>query len=160
MLSNQYMARQSLLNHIPIPTGNIHPIIYEGSPSGAAENYAKLLHATFGNQAPQFDLILLGLGDDGHTASLFPNTDVLTVQDDWVSSVYMREQNMYRVTLTLPILNSGQAIVFVVTGARKAHIVQQVVQGSQEGKSLPAQLIKPISGNVYWLLDEEAAKLL
>lgn len=159
-LSNQYTARQSLLNHVPIPAENIHPIVYEGSPEEAAKNYENLLRSTFSNQAPQFDFILLGLGDDGHTASLFPNTNVLNVQENWVSHVYIGEQNMYRVTLTFPILNQAKAIVFLVTGARKAHIVQKIMEGIQAGKPLPAQFIKPVNGELYWLLDEEAAKLL
>lgn len=159
-LSNQYMARQSLLNHVPIPEENVHPIVYEGSPKKAAENYEKLLRAVFVKQEPQFDLVLLGLGDDGHTASLFPNTDVLNVQRDWVSDVYIEEKNMYRVTLTFPILNQAKDIAFLVTGARKAHIIQKVVEGIQDAKILPAQFIKPVSGELYWLLDEKAAVLL
>ena len=159
-LSNQYTARQSLLNHILIPAENIHPIVYEGSPKGAAENYEKLLRSTFGSQMPQFDLILLGLGDDGHTASLFPNTDVLSIQEDWVSHVYIKEQNMHRVTLTFPVLNQAKFIAFLITGDKKAHIVQKVVEGTLDDKSLPAQFIKPVNGELYWLIGRDAARLL
>jgi len=127
-LSNQSMARQSLLNHVAIPEENIHPITYEESPSEAAQNYEALLRKIFGHEMPQFDLVLLGLGNDGHTASLFPNTDVLNVQEDWVSPVYLQEQNMYRVTLTAPILNQARNIAFLVSGANKAQVLQEVVE--------------------------------
>lgn len=159
-LSNQSMARQSLLNHVAIPEENIHPITYEGSPSKAAENYEIALRRIFGHEIPQFDLVLLGLGNDGHTASLFPNTDVLTIREDWVSPVYLQEQNMYRVTLTVPILNQARNIGFLVSGASKAQVLQEVVEGPKDGKRLPAQLIELANGNLYWLLDEEAAALL
>lgn len=159
-LSNQAMARQSLLNHVGIPEENIHPITYEDSPSKAAENYEILLRRIFGHETPQFDLVLLGLGNDGHTASLFPNTDVLSVKEGWVSPVYLQEQNTYRVTLTAPILNQARNIAFLVSGPNKAQALQEVMEGPKEFKRLPAQLIKLVNGNLYWLLDEEAAALL
>jgi len=159
-LSNQFMARQSLLDHVPIPETNIHPIVYEGSPRVAAEQYEKILQATFKNRTPQFDIVLLGLGDNGHTASLFPATDVLNIQDQWVSQVYVAEQNLYRVTLTVPILNQAATIVFLVAGSTKAHVVQEVIAGPQDSTRLPAQLIEPIHGELFWLLDQAAAALL
>lgn len=159
-LSNQKMARQSLLNHVPIPPENIHPITYEDSPQQAAEKYELLLRQLLGQTHPQFDLILLGLGNDGHTASLFPYTDVLQEKESWVSPVYLQEQDMYRITLTPPILNQGRDILFLISGANKQQVVREVVEGPKDTTRLPAQLIQPPNGNVYWLLDQEAAALL
>lgn len=159
-LSNQFMTRQSLLAHVPIPEANIHPIAYEGSPEKAAEEYEKILQSTFGDQPPQFDLVFLGLGDNGHTASLFPDTDALDIKDQWVSHVYVAQQNLYRVTLTAPILNQAQATVFLVAGSAKAQVIKEVIEGPLDYKRLPAQLIQPVHGQLYWLLDHEAAALL
>jgi len=158
--SNQLMARQSLLDHVPIPTANIHPIVYDNSPSMAAKQYESLLQATFKGQASQFDIVLLGLGDDGHTASLFPMTEALHIQNHWVSPVYVAKQNLYRVTLTAPILNQATTIIFLVAGSTKAHIIREVIEGPRDSNRLPAQLIQPVNGELYWLLDQDAAALL
>lgn len=159
-LSNQYMARQSFLNQVGIPEENIHPITYEDSASKTAEKYEILLRSIFGHELPRFDLVLLGVGNDGHTASLFPNTDVLNVQEEWVSAVYLPEQNIYRISLTAPIINHARNIVFLVSGASKAQVLQEVVEGTKDVKRLPAQLIEPVDGDLYWLLDEDVATLL
>ena len=159
-LSNQFMVRQSLLDHVPIPEANIHPIVYESSPSMAAKEYEKILQSTFKGHAPQFDVVFLGLGNDGHTASLFPAAEALKIRDHWVSHVYIAEQDLYRVTLTAPILNQAAIIIFVVAGSPKAHVLKEVIEGPQDCKRLPAQLIKPVNGQLYWLLDHEAAALL
>lgn len=159
-LSNQLMARQSFLDHVPIPEANIHPIVYDGSPSMAAEQYEQVLQATFKGQTPQFDLVFLGVGDNGHTASLFPDTEALKIQDSWVSEVYIAEQDIYRVTLTAPILNQAATIVFLVTGSTKAQVLKEVIEGPPDHTRLPAQLIKPVHGEIYWLLDQGAAALL
>ncbi len=159
-LSNQEMARQAFLNHVAIPAENIHPIVYEGSATGAAEKYETLLCSALGQEYPQFDFVFLGLGDDGHTASLFPGTDVLSVKDHWVSSVYLEKQNMYRVTLTPAILNQARVIAFLVNGKGKAQVVQNILEKTPRAQSFPAKLITPNSGELYWLLDQEAASLL
>jgi len=158
-LSNQLMARQSLLDHVPIPEANIHPIVYNSTPSMAAEEYEQLLQTTLGD-LPKFDVVLLGLGDNGHTASLFPATDVLNILDHWVSPVYVAEQDLYRVTLTAPIINQAATIIFLVAGSAKAHVIKEVIEGPIDSTRLPAQLIKPAYGELYWLLDVEAAALL
>jgi len=159
-LSNQNMARQSLLDHVPIPEANIHPIVYENSPSMAAEEYEKILQSTFKKHTPQFDVVFLGLGDNGHTASLFPGTDALIIRDHWVRPVYVAEQQLYRVTLTPPILNQAASVIFLVTGSTKAHVIKEVIEGPRESIRLPAQSIQPVHGELYWLLDHEAAALL
>jgi len=159
-LSNQEMARRAFLNHVAIPEGNIHPIVYESSATKAAEKYETLLCSALGQEHPQFDFVFLGLGDDGHTASLFPGTDVLSVTDHWVSSVYLEKQNMYRVTLTPAILNQARVIAFLVNGKGKAQVVQKILEKTSGTQSFPAELIAPNSGELYWLLDQEAAILL
>ena len=100
------------------------------------------------------------MGDNGHTASLFPATDVLNIQDRWVSEVYVIEQKRYRVTLTAPILNQAITIVFLVAGSNKAHVIKEVIEGPRDNTRLPAQLIQPVNGELYWLLDSAAAALL
>lgn len=159
-LSNQEMARQAFLNHVAIPEENIHPIVYEGSPRESAENYEKVLHLAFDHQSPQFDFVFLGLGDDGHTASLFPGTDALKVKTNWVSPVYLQEQDMYRITLTPLILNQARVIAFLVNGGGKGQVIQDILEKTSGSQSFPAELIAPIHGELYWLLDEEAARLL
>ena len=159
-LSNQQMVRQSLLNHVNIPEENIHPIAYDESPENMARNYERLMRSLFNNKLPQFDLILLGIGEDGHTASLFPNTEVLTNQKDWVGVGYLAMQDMRRITLTIPILNNAHNISFLVIGAKKALAVKTVLETINTAEPLPAQLIKPVRGNVTWIIDQEAAALL
>lgn len=155
--SNARMASQALLDHVPIPKQQIHPIAQAYSPHEAAEQYEAALRQHFGQEAPRFDLVLLGLGDNGHTASLFPDTPVLREQVRWVAEVYVAEQDMYRVTLTAPLLNQAALIAFVVTGSGKADVLPQVIEGAYEPQRLPAQLIKPAAGQLLWLLDRSAA---
>lgn len=160
LLSNQQMTRQALLNHVNIPEKNIHPIVYDVSPEHTAKQYEKHLRSLFDNVEPQFDLILLGLGDDGHTASLFPSTAVLHVEDKWVSPVHLPEQDVDRITLTFPILNKAKNIAFLVTGGKKASAVKAVLEAGSNGIILPASLIKPVAGHLSWILDQDAATLL
>jgi 6-phosphogluconolactonase len=158
--SNQLMARKALLDHVPIPPEQIHPILCEISPQQAAENYEKVIDATFPEAKPQFDFIFLGLGSDGHTASLFPYTSVLTEQDHWAGHVYLPEQDSHRVTLTAPLINQAMTIVFMVTGGAKAEILREVLEGSQDHQRLPSQMIAPSKGELYWFLDQDAGRLL
>ena len=158
--SNQLMARQSLLDHVPIPKEQIHPIVCESTPQQSAEDYEKVIRSAFIGEEPRFDFVFLGLGTDGHTASLFPNTPVLEERVGLVDHVYVAEKNSYRVTLTVPLINQAATVVFLVTGGNKAHIVQEVLEGPQDVMRLPSQRIEPHGGNLYWLLDREAGKLL
>ena len=159
-LSNQQMVRQSLLDHVNIPKENVHAIAYDESPENMAINYEKLMRSLFNNTLPRFDLILLGIGEDGHTASLFPSTEVLTNQKDWVGVGYLKGQNVRRITLTIPVLNNARNISFLVMGAKKALAVKTVLELNNTAEPLPAQLIKPVMGNVTWIIDQEAAALL
>ena len=157
--SNQRMARTTLLDHVPIPPQQIHPIGCAESPTHDAAAYEVCLRTELG-ESPHFDLILLGLGDNGHTASLFPNTPVVQERKRWVTAVYLPEQKLHRITLTAPLINAARCVVFLVSGAKKADIVQQVLRGQPDPQRLPAQLIKPTDGELCWLLDAQAASRL
>ncbi len=157
--NNAHMARKTLLNHIEIPAGNVYPIQTELAPDNAARAYELKLQDFFENELPVFDLILLGLGEDGHTASLLPGTAVLTEYSRWVSEVYHSQQQMFRVTLTLPVINNARCCVFLVTGSGKAQVVKELL-GKNAKSNYPAQLIKPLNGNLVWYLDKPAAQLI
>jgi 6-phosphogluconolactonase len=158
--SNYRMAREKMLDHLPIPTDNIHRIACDNDPQAGAIAYENLLRSLFPGQAfPAFDLVLLGIGDDGHTASIFPRTDILQEQHRWVAPVYVPKFESWRISLTLPALNAARKVIFLVTGEDKAAIVQKILEADDPSESYPAQLIQP-SGDVIWLLDEQAGFLL
>jgi 6-phosphogluconolactonase len=160
--SNALKAAKALLDHVPIPAAQIHPIACAESPRNSARHYEALLRSFFGDGAPRFDLIFLGLGDNGHTASLFPDTPVLRESERWIAETYVEEQKLYRVTLTPPIINQALVAAFLVSGASKARVVKKVLEGPRDQMGLPAQLVQPESngGTLYWLLDNEAASEL
>jgi 6-phosphogluconolactonase len=158
--SNTRMARQALLDHVPIPSSQIHPITCSEVPRQGAEEYEAVLHEFFGDQPPRFDLIFLGLGENGHTASLFPGTPVLEERERWVSEVYVAEQELYRVTLTAPLINQAAVVAFLVSGAGKAGVLKEVLEGPVDPYRLPAQSIRPADGELHWLLDSGAAAML
>jgi 6-phosphogluconolactonase len=160
--SNALMARTALLDRVPVPPAQIHPIQCAVSPEDAARRYELLLRSFLGPGPPGLDLILLGLGEDGHTASLFPHKPVLAETDRWVAAVYPAEQGLHRVTLTPVIINRAATVVFLVSGASKAEVLREVLEGPQAPLRLPAQLIEPQSngGESYWLVDRDAASKL
>lgn len=158
--SNARMARETLLNHVPVPQDQVYPMWGSGEPEDFALEYEQLLQKHFHQQAPQFDLILLGMGDDGHTASLFPGTEVLQETSRWVRAYYLTPQSMYRVTLTAPLINEARKIVFMTFGANKAEALFQVLEGAPNPEKYPSQLIEPQSGELLWLVDEAAASKL
>lgn len=155
--NNANMARQALLNHVPIPAANIHPIQSSLSPQSAAEQYEQELREFFSTQNPNFHLVLLGLGTNGHTASLFPHTPVLSEQQRWVSAVHIRERNMDRVTFTAPFINQASQVVFLVSGLDKARVLEKVLEGPYQPRKLPAQLIRPNDSQPIWLVDKAAS---
>ncbi len=155
--NNARMAYQQLLQYVPVPSDQIHPIASTLPPLVAARQYEEEIKAFFKHSRPAFDLVLLGLGENGHTASLFPGTPVLRESTAWVAEVYVAEQNLWRVTLTPPLINQSAVVIYLVQGARKANIVHQVLQGPQKPEELPAQLIHPASGELHWFLDAQAA---
>lgn len=156
-LSNYRMANEALLSHVPIPQANVHPINGELSPDEAAADYERELREHLG-AAGGFDLVLLGLGEDGHTASLFPGDAAIEERERWVVPVAAPDvaPRVPRVTLTLPVINASNRVAFVVAGASKNAVVRTVL-AEAEGSSaaLPAALVKP-RGELMWFLDEAA----
>ncbi|HMF27506.1 MAG TPA: 6-phosphogluconolactonase [Candidatus Cybelea sp.] len=157
--SNYLMAKHAFLDSVGIPRHNVHRIAGEVDPGHAANEYASLLRTVFGN-APRLDLVLLGLGRDGHTASLFPGTPPDTDDDALVRAVYAQSQMMWRVTMTPKVLNLGRTVAFAVEGSEKADILAAVYQGPADPVKYPAQIIEPSSGRLIWLVDEMAAGML
>lgn len=158
--SNFRMAREALLDHVLAPAENIHPIQGDLPPEQAAAQYETGLRKFFGDQPPVLDLILLGMGDNAHTASLFPHTHVLNEKKRWVAEAYVAEQGMYRVTLTAPLINQARQVVFLVSGAEKAFALQNVLEGAYQPQEFPAQLIHPNGAHPIWLLDKAASHKL
>lgn len=155
--SNYRMARLALLDEVDVPLSNIYRMHGEREPAEAAAAYEQQLHEFFRNRPP-FNLILLGLGDDGHTASLFPNTAALDETERWVAANYVPKLEAWRLTLTATAINTAQHVAFIVTGAGKAGVVHEVLEGPRQARELPSQLIQP--DNLTWFLDEAAARLL
>jgi 6-phosphogluconolactonase len=158
--SNALMARQALLDHVPVSPDQIHPILCHEAPAKSARQYRDLLHDFYSGSPPVFDLVLLGLGEDGHTASLFPYAEILKDKNAWTSSVYVKEQDMYRVTLMPAVINRARLVVFLVSGDSKASVLKEVLTGPSDPFRLPAQLIRPESGKLVWLADNAAAARL
>ena len=154
--SNYRMARETLLDHVPIPAANVHRIPGELAPEEAAAAYARELSAVFGADPIRFDVILLGLGSDGHTASLFPGTDALRVDDRPVAANYVPRLESWRITLTLPVINAARHVGFIVSGDHKAEALAAV----QAEGALPAARIRPDPGELVWLIDAAAAAKL
>lgn len=157
--SDYLMARESLLDFVPIPSTQIYRIQAENDPVQAAADYEALLKAFFPN-TPNFDLLLLGMGDDGHTASLFPHTTALHEKQRWVIENYVDKLGVWRVTLTLPALNAARRVLFLVSGDAKAEPLRKVLQGIYQPDEFPSQSIKPLSGHLIWMVDAAAAALL
>jgi 6-phosphogluconolactonase len=155
--SNYRMACESLLDHLPLSPVNVHRIHGEMEPEKAAQTYSDDLVAFFAAPLPSFDLVLLGLGDDGHTASLFPNSAVLWEEFRPVAPVVAHYQGRpaHRVTLTPLAINGAHQVLFLVSGAVKAGIVREVLEGPSE--RYPAQMIRPVDGELTWMLDIAAA---
>jgi 6-phosphogluconolactonase len=161
--SNFHMARLALLDNVPLPVTNIHRMKGEMEPAQAAIEYEQMLRQFFARRrdgAVRFDLVLLGLGDDGHTASLFPGTAALEETERLVLENYVEKLDTWRLTLTATAINAADRVTFLVSGKSKAEMLKQVLEGTEQPYELPAQLIQPISGNLLWLLDEPAAAKL
>jgi 6-phosphogluconolactonase len=158
--SNAGMANKVLLDKVDIPKENIFPMWEAGiEPEKYAKKYADLLSLHLG-ESGEFDLILSGMGDDGHTASLFPGTEVLHEKTKWVAAYYLVSQQMFRITLTAPLLNKAKKIVVLVYGANKTQAFGEVISGKRNPEKYPAQLLQPVSGELIWLADEVVASKL
>jgi len=166
--SNYRMTREALLDRVPLPKANVHRIRGEADPVEAAGAYEGELRRTFATpEGPprrtpgaRFDLVLLGLGDDGHTASLFPGTAAVHEATRWVVAHHVAALSMWRITLTPVVINAAAEVVFLVSGQPKAAILQRVLEGAPRPDTLPAQAIAPSDGQLRWLVDAAAAKKL
>lgn len=160
--SNYRMVKEMLLPAIDIPSENVHRIKGELG-EAAAPDYEKTLKINFdteGESLPRFDLILLGMGDDGHTASLFPRTEAVSDEKGWVREVFVERPKSMRISLTPPVINSAAEIMLLVSGGGKAPALKEVIEGAFDPISYPAQILRMSRGNVTWLVDEAAASLL
>ena len=155
--SNSRMAKEAWLNQVPIPAAQIYPVNGTLHPAQAARGYEAQLKKVLGAKLDAIDLCLLGLGDDGHTASLFPHTDVLKEKERWVSEVYVEKFDSWRVTLTAPVIRNSKQIAFLVSGAKKAAILPKVLEGPFQPEDYPSQLIIQDNAAVHWFLDKAAA---
>ncbi len=159
--NNFLMATYAFLQKLSIPQSNIHRIEAERPPAETAERYESELRTFFrlkDDELPRFDVTLLGLGEDGHTASLFPGTAILHETQRLVAEVYVEKFKAYRISLTYPVLNNSRVVMFLVSGSGKASILHEIFE-SERGR-YPAQQIQPSDGTLYWLIDKEAASHL
>jgi 6-phosphogluconolactonase len=178
--NNAKMAYDTLLNFVPVPASQIHVMRTDIAPEQSAAEYEKILHQYFdapppggGDLSPSadtgagdssasgdshysFDLVLLGMGDDGHTLSLFPGTEVVHEEKAWATAFFLKAQDMYRITLTKSIVNHSACVAFLTTGAGKAHALKEVLKGTYNPDLYPSQEIKP-TGELHWFVDEAAA---
>ena len=156
--SNYRMAYEMLLSKVASPAKNVHRIIGEADPAEAAREYEEQLRVFFaGLSWPHFDFVFLGMGQDGHTASLFPGSSALREQSRWVLNTKAERLKQDRITLTAPVFNHSANVVFLITGKEKAECVAEVLGGPAKAEPLPAQLIRPLDGTLEWFLDREAA---
>ncbi|MCE9555694.1 MAG: 6-phosphogluconolactonase [Planctomycetes bacterium] len=186
--SNFRMAREALLDHVPIPARQVYPMPTDAAdPADAAAEYEKILLQVFNTPLscseapgegqkpvlsteysvlstpspfPRFDLILLGMGPDGHTASLFPGTEAVHEQRHLVVAPWVEKFQTYRLTLTPPVLCHGRQVLFLLSGASKADTLRDVLEGPYEPSHLPSQIVRPVDGRLTWLIDRAAAARL
>ncbi|HET9029585.1 MAG TPA: 6-phosphogluconolactonase [Candidatus Aquilonibacter sp.] len=154
-LSNYKTADDAFLSHIDIPSENVHRMHGEMDPADAAAEYRRDVIEVLGPD-PRFDLIMLGMGPDGHTASLFPGTDPTTDDDALVRAVYSSSQQQWRITLTPKVINNARCVVFATEGAAKRAMLKRVREGTYDPVQTPAQIVAPHDGALIWLVDSAA----
>ena len=156
--NNAKLAFDTLLNYVPVAKENIHIMPTENiMPEIAATEYEKILHKYFTGKGKTFDLIFLGMGDDGHTLSLFPGKkNVINETAKWCVSLWLESQNMFRITLTHGIVNKSAAVAFLVSGNGKAKVLHEVLKGKYNPELYPSQIINPENGELHWFADEDA----
>lgn len=161
--NNARMAYDTLLNHVPVAEEHIHVMRTDLPPDQSMVEYDQLLHRYFDGHDHTFDLVLLGMGDDGHTLSLFPGTSLTTAvvngEHTWTTAFFLTQQTMFRLTLTASVVNKAAAVLFLVAGAAKADALREVLHGLYQPEKYPSQRIKPHNGNLIWFIDRAAAKL-
>ncbi len=162
--SNSRMAQETLLSHVAIPDDHIHRMRGELDPAEAARDYEQVLKSVFGradaNHPPKFDLLLLGIGADGHTASLFPGTTALNVRDRLVVANPVPQQSTTRLSFTVPLLQAARNVLFFVAGEDKASAVHRAIEGEWNPSETPSQYLREATGHVIWMLDKAAASQL
>jgi 6-phosphogluconolactonase len=162
--SNFRMARETLFVSAPVPTPNIHRVRAEEPDAVlAAAKYERELKSFFDlkpGQIPRFDCVLLGIGADGHTASLFPATDALKEKKRLVVANWVEKFQRYRITMTVPVLNHAAQVIFLVSGREKAEVLKQILEGDYRPDLLPAQRVRPVDGKLLWLVDAAAGSAL
>jgi 6-phosphogluconolactonase len=157
------MTNEAMLSKVPLPAEQIYRMQGELDPSEAAAQYEAVIRTAFrleGAEIPTFDLVMLGMGDDGHTASLFPHTEALNDMTNIVTSNHVPQKDTWRITLTWPVINQARQVVFLIEGSAKAQVLSDVFQGPYDPESKPSQLIRPASGELTLLLDTAAASKL
>lgn len=161
--SNYRMTREALLDRVPLAPDQVHRMEGELDPHAAASRYESLLRNVFrleGAECPRFDLVQLGMGPDGHTASLFPHTEAVHEMGRLVTANFVEKLKMWRVTLTWPVINQASSVFFLIGGKDKAEVLREVMQGPNDPERLPSQLIWPASGILTLILDQAAAAML
>lgn len=161
--SNYRMTNEALLSKVPLAAERIHRMEGELDPAAAAARYEATIRNSFrleGAETPTFDLILLGMGDDGHTASLFPHTEAINNLTDIVTANHVPQKDTWRITLTWPVINQGREVAFLIEGAAKAQVLHDVLLGPYQPDTYPSQIIRPASGQLTLLLDAAAAAKL
>jgi 6-phosphogluconolactonase len=159
--SNYRMASEALLSRVNIPPENVHRIEGLGDAAANASDYESIMRGFFGDaEWPRFDLVLLGMGDDGHTASLFPGTSALEESRAWVAPNWVEKLQAWRITLTAPAINAARHVIFLVTGTAKAERLHEVLNGTHDPSRLPSQNIAPRDGTLEWYVDRAAAAKL
>ena len=158
--NNAKMCYDELLNKVPVNPDHIHIMRTDIAPEESASEYEKVLKQYFDDSETTFDFVLLGMGDDGHTLSLFPGTEVIHEENAWVKAFYLPAQEMFRITLTAPVVNNAACVAFLAAGAGKAETLKHVLKGDSNVDLYPSQIIKPIKGQLHWFVDQAAAAML
>lgn len=153
--NNAFQAKKHLLDLVPIPTENIFRIPVTGDYAADAIDYENSIRQFFQGETPAFDLVFLGMGDEAHTASIFPGSDLIDEQVRLVRDVYVELKQIQRISMTPPLINASKNIVFMITGAEKAPAFKEVIEGAYHPQLYPAQIIKPLDGTLTWLVGEE-----
>jgi len=154
---NPTISDGTFIEDLPVPPAQIHTINKNLPPEESAANYEQLLLSFFNEPSSTFDLVILGLGEDGNTLSLFPGYEENNESNAWVIPIYNAEEDLYRITLTAPVINAAAVKAFLITGKKKQEAVEKVLKGKYQPEKYPAQLIQTVNKTVHWFLDEAAA---
>ena len=158
--SNYGMARRELFERVPIPAENVHRIQGELTAEQAALEYANELRSIYKGRIPRFDCVLLGIGEDGHTASLFPGTDALSENEKSTVALFVPRLKAWRATLTFRVINNAREIIFLAEGEKKASIVRKVIESAMPSMNFPATMVRPHDGVLRWMLDSEVSSFI